>query len=50
MGRKSREAEEWRQKWEAEEREYFVDCIKEMEDDIEWGVLKKEMPWLGIVK
>jgi hypothetical protein len=50
MGRQSKAAEDRRRSSEEEERKYFMYRIKEMEEDMEMGILTKEMPRPNIVK
>ncbi|XP_071675857.1 uncharacterized protein [Lolium perenne] len=40
----------WRQSMEAQDREYFMHRIEEMEEDLEYGTFTKEMPAPMIVK
>jgi hypothetical protein len=40
----------WRQSTEAQDREYFMHRIEEMEEDLEYGTFTKEMPAPKIVK
>jgi hypothetical protein len=48
--RQSKAAEDRRRSSEEEERKYFMYRIKEMEEDMEMGILTKEMPRPNIVK